>query len=174
MQIRIWNSWIVSKIWMNTPSSSFPEIHMGHFSVFSTNPIRKTWYKLYIQWFNTLKTGIPVEEGDSILKLLRRVSRPEMEFTFQVRSKLLTFSLRKLSTSSFILNFSEWADRTDLFWPIHNPRNHKKMSDYFLEKMWMLSEWWKEKLSICAITTYCEYNENIGFSIWDIIIHFSH
>ncbi len=29
------------------------------------------------------------------------------EFTFQVRSKLLTFSLRKLSTSSFILNFSE-------------------------------------------------------------------
>ena len=30
-----------------------------------------------------------------------------MEFTFQVRSKSLTFSLRKLSTSSFILNFSE-------------------------------------------------------------------
>ncbi len=71
----------------------------------------------------TLITGIPVEEGDSILKLLRRVSRPEiqlgmgihseldfltvMEFTFHVRSKSLTFSLRKLSTSSFILNFSE-------------------------------------------------------------------
>ena len=34
-----------------------------------------------------------------------------MEFTFQVSSKLLiliTFSLRKLSTSSVILNFSEW------------------------------------------------------------------
>ena len=30
-----------------------------------------------------------------------------MEFTFQVRSKLLTFSLRKLSISSFILNFLE-------------------------------------------------------------------
>ncbi len=30
-----------------------------------------------------------------------------MEFAFQVRSKLLTFSLRRLSTSSFILNFSE-------------------------------------------------------------------
>ncbi len=65
----------------------------------------------------TLKTGIPVEEGDSILKLLRRVSRLEiqpplllstvMEFTFQVRSKLLTSSLRKLATSSFSLNFLE-------------------------------------------------------------------
>ncbi len=30
-----------------------------------------------------------------------------MEFTFQVRRKLLTFSLSKLSTSSFISNFSE-------------------------------------------------------------------
>ena len=30
-----------------------------------------------------------------------------MEFTFQVKSKLLTFSLRKLSTSSFVLNFLE-------------------------------------------------------------------
>ncbi len=30
-----------------------------------------------------------------------------MEFTFQVRSKLLTFSLRKLFTSLLILNFSE-------------------------------------------------------------------
>ncbi len=72
----------------------------------------------------TLKTYIPVEEGDCILKLLRRVSRPEIqlgvafhseldllstvkEFTFQVRSKLLTFSLRELSTSSFILNISD-------------------------------------------------------------------
>ncbi len=81
----------------------------------------------------TLKTGIPVEEGDSFSKLLRRGSCPEiqlgvgihseldfffnkkpplllssvMEFTFQVRSKLLTISLRKLSTSSFILNFLE-------------------------------------------------------------------
>ncbi len=27
----------------------------------------------------TLKTGIPVEEGDSFLKLLRRVSRPEID-----------------------------------------------------------------------------------------------
>ena len=95
----------------------------------------------------TLKTSIPVEEGDSILKLLQS-SLPEiqlgvgihleldyfpyifptrdllarvhllnkkplkllstvMEFTFQVRSKLLSFSPRKLSTSSFILNFLE-------------------------------------------------------------------
>ncbi len=30
-----------------------------------------------------------------------------MEVTFQLGSKLLTFSLRRLSTSSFILNFSE-------------------------------------------------------------------
>ena len=64
----------------------------------------------------TLKTGIPIEEGDSILKLLRRVSRPEIQLGmgihseldfFQVRSKLFTFSLKKLSTSSFILNFLE-------------------------------------------------------------------
>ena len=27
----------------------------------------------------TLKTGIPIEEGDSILKLLRGVSRPEIQ-----------------------------------------------------------------------------------------------
>ena len=27
----------------------------------------------------TLKTGIPIEEGDCILKLLRRVSRPEIQ-----------------------------------------------------------------------------------------------
>ncbi len=35
-----------------------------------------------------------------------------MEFTFQVRRKLLTFSLSKLSTSSFISNFSEWGVST--------------------------------------------------------------
>ncbi len=49
----------------------------------------------------TLKTGIPIEEGDSILKLLRRVSRPRIQlgvgihsdFTFQVRSKLLIITV---------------------------------------------------------------------------------
>ncbi len=30
------------------------------------------------KWF-TLKTGIPIEEGDCILKLLRRVSHPEIQ-----------------------------------------------------------------------------------------------
>ncbi len=30
----------------------------------------------------TLKTGIPVEEGDCILKLLRRVSRPEIQWYY--------------------------------------------------------------------------------------------
>ncbi len=59
----------------------------------------------------TLKTGIPVEEGDSILRIRAmheaNTALLDIEFTFQVRSKLLTFSLRKLSTSSFILNFSE-------------------------------------------------------------------
>ena len=55
----------------------------------------------------TLKTGISVEEGDCILKLLRRVSRPEIQLGVAFHSELLTFSLRKLSTSSFILNFSE-------------------------------------------------------------------
>ncbi len=87
---------------------------------------------------HTLKTGIPFEEGDSLLKLPRRVSLPEvqgpvrlsggilvkkpplllstvMEFTFQViRSKLLTFLLRKLSTSPFILNFSECSPEVPL------------------------------------------------------------
>ncbi len=37
--------------------------------------------------------------------------RTVMEFTFKVRSKLLTFSLRKLSTSSFILNLLECGPR---------------------------------------------------------------
>ena len=72
----------------------------------------------------TVKTGIPVEDVDPILKLLRGVPHPEiqlrvaihseldllstvMEFALQVRSKLLTFPLRRLPTSSFILNFSE-------------------------------------------------------------------
>ncbi len=77
----------------------------------------------------TPKTGIPVEEGDSILNLPQRVSHPDIqlgvgihseldnkpplllstvrEYTYQDRSKLLTFSLRKLSTSSFIINFLE-------------------------------------------------------------------
>ncbi len=70
----------------------------------------------------THKTGIPVEEGDSILKLLWRVCCPGiqlgwafMEFTFQVSSKLLTFSRRKLSTSSFILNFLECSYIAELF-----------------------------------------------------------
>ena len=79
----------------------------------------------------TLKTGISVEDVDPILKLLQGVSRPEtqlgvaihsepplsflilMEFAFQVRSKLLTFSLRRLSTSSFILNFLECSNQID-------------------------------------------------------------
>ncbi len=43
---------------------------------------------------------IPVKKPPLLLSTV-------MEFTFQVRSKLLTFSLRKLYTSSFILNFLE-------------------------------------------------------------------
>ncbi len=33
----------------------------------------------YVSHIHTLKTGIPVEEGDCILKLLRRVSCPEIQ-----------------------------------------------------------------------------------------------
>ena len=36
----------------------------------------------------TLKTGIPVEEGDFILKLLRRVSRPETQLGVGIHSEL--------------------------------------------------------------------------------------
>ncbi len=36
----------------------------------------------------TLKTGIPVEEGDSILKLLQRVSRPEIQLGVGIHSEL--------------------------------------------------------------------------------------
>ena len=82
---------------------------------------------------HTLKTSMLVEDGDSILKYLQRVFLPEIKFAgviqsassswwettnfimncngsyfSGVRSKLLTFSLRRLSTSSFILNFSEF------------------------------------------------------------------
>ncbi len=52
--------------------------------------------------------------------LYNQILSTVMEFTCQVRSKLLTFSLRKLSTSSFILNFSECisnpAFEYDLAW----------------------------------------------------------
>ncbi len=36
----------------------------------------------------TLKTGIPVEEGESILKLLRRVSHPEIQLGVGIHSEL--------------------------------------------------------------------------------------
>ena len=54
----------------------------------------------------TLKTGIPVGEGNSIF----RISRPEIQLGvgfYNLDISLLTFSPRKLSTSSFIFNFSE-------------------------------------------------------------------
>ncbi len=38
--------------------------------------------------YNTLKTGIPVEEGDSILKLLWRVSHPEIQLGVGFDSEL--------------------------------------------------------------------------------------
>ena len=37
----------------------------------------------------TLKTGIPVEEGDSILKLLRRVSRPDIQLGVGIHSEAI-------------------------------------------------------------------------------------
>ncbi len=38
--------------------------------------------------YYTLKTGMPVEEGDSILKLLRRVSRPDIQLGVGIHSEL--------------------------------------------------------------------------------------
>ncbi len=74
----------------------------------------------------TLKTGIPAEDVDPILKLLRGVSRPEIQLGVAIHSELdfltsqvvikigrniftlhCAVSLRRLSTSSFVLNFSE-------------------------------------------------------------------
>ncbi len=37
---------------------------------------------------HTLKTGIPVEEGDSILMLMWRVSRPEIQLGVGIHSEL--------------------------------------------------------------------------------------
>ncbi len=37
---------------------------------------------------HTLKTGIPIEEGDSIFKFLRRVSRPEIQLGVVIHSEL--------------------------------------------------------------------------------------
>ena len=51
---------------------------------------------------HTLKTGILIENGDSFLTLLQGLSNSAIEVTLQVRSKLPTFSLRRLSTSLFI------------------------------------------------------------------------
>ncbi len=36
---------------------------------------------------HTLKTAIPIEEGDSILKLLRRVSHPEIQVGVGIHSE---------------------------------------------------------------------------------------
>ncbi len=51
----------------------------------------------------TLKTGIPVEEADSILKLLWRVSRPEMQLGVIFYSEL-----------DFIFNWSGIASISSL------------------------------------------------------------
>ncbi len=36
-------------------------------------------HEKFVELVYSLKTGIPIEEGDSILKLLRRVSHPEIQ-----------------------------------------------------------------------------------------------
>ncbi len=64
-----------------------------------------------------------------------------MEFTFQVRSKLLTFSPRKLSTSLFILNFSECSEilyrqsirptKKILSFPVTRPTHEKSPTQKF-------------------------------------------
>ncbi len=38
--------------------------------------------------YNTLKSGIPAEDGDSILKLLPRVSHPEIQLGVGIDSEL--------------------------------------------------------------------------------------
>ena len=59
-----------------------------------------------------LKTGIPVEEGDSILKLLQRVSHPEIQLGVGFHSEFssqeqIAYFLTQEGISSFISNFSE-------------------------------------------------------------------
>ncbi len=56
-----------------------------------------------ILWGYSVRVNLASPQGRYMYLQLSTV----MEFTFQVRRKLLTFSLSKLSTSSFISNFSE-------------------------------------------------------------------
>ena len=95
----IWHPWMDPKFWhiYNEPDMTL------FINIFSCEELHRFCSNL----IHTLKTGIPVKERDCILKLLRRVSRPEIQLGVAFHSELLTFSLRKQSTSSFILNFLE-------------------------------------------------------------------
>ncbi len=57
-------------------------------------------YLDFWRWRYTLKTGIPVEEGDCILKLLRRLSRPEIQLGVAFHSEL------DFIFTTFIVNFN--------------------------------------------------------------------
>ncbi len=63
---------------------------------FLTARIRNSFF----EWFYTPKTGIPIEEGDSIFKLLRRVSRPEIQLGVVFDSELNFIK----ETTTFIVN----------------------------------------------------------------------
>ncbi len=67
--------------------------------------------------YYTLKTGIPIEEGDSILKLLRRVSRPEIQLGVGIHSELdaIYFSSQEQIALLFLtLNFLERTSKENI------------------------------------------------------------
>ncbi len=51
----------------------------------------------------TLKTGVPVEEGDSILKLLRRVSRPQIQLGVVHSDKNICTNGHILATTALMI-----------------------------------------------------------------------
>ncbi len=63
---------------------------------------------------HSLKIGMLTENGDSTLKLLQRVSHSQINSCVRVRSKLPNFLLKRLSTSSIILKFSEYRTHSIL------------------------------------------------------------
>ncbi len=89
------------------PATTQPPYIKSHPTLHSPNWYsrwgRRLYFKVaaecFLSW-DTIRGGVSFRIRFHLLSTV-------MEFTFQVRSKLLTFSLRKLSTSSFILIFSE-------------------------------------------------------------------
>ncbi len=59
---------------------------------------------------HTLKTGTPVEDGDPILKLLQRVSCPEIQFGVGIHSELDFFPNRTNKNVFFLARNHELGE----------------------------------------------------------------